>query len=57
MRIRHSESERAWRKRLAQKIRRFKRIRGRWPVKGTVPALKKAIKQAVAQGMKVPTEH
>lgn len=49
--------EQAWRKRLADKIRRFKKAKGRWPVTGTVPALKRAIAQAIRQGMKVPWEH
>jgi hypothetical protein len=52
-----STLEQAWRDRLAVKIRRFKKAKGRWPVSGTVPALKRAIAQAIAQGMKVPWEH
>lgn len=57
MRRKRSKLELKWRKRLALKIRRFRKAKGRWPVVGTVPALKRAIAQAIARGMKVPYEH
>jgi hypothetical protein len=51
------ELERAWRDRLARNLRAFRRIKGRWPYKGCVPAVKRAIEQAVAAGCVPPVEH
>lgn len=47
----------AWRKRLAMMLRRFKRLRGRWPDKDTISAAKRGIERAIAVRLKVPVEH
>jgi hypothetical protein len=52
-----SEIEKAWRDRLAHNLRNFRRIKGRWPYKGCVPAVKRSIEVAVSMGCKPPYQH
>lgn len=46
-----------WRKRLARNLRRFKRIKGRWPDLQIIEASKNAIDQAAYEGVLPPYEH
>jgi len=51
------EIEKAWRDRLAHNLKTFRRIRGRWPYKGCVPAVKRSIADCVRMGVKPPYQH
>jgi len=46
-----------WRDRLALQLRRFRRIRGRWPVASVIRSAKRGIADAERQGLKPITEH
>lgn len=56
MRLEANRSE-AWRKRLAHMLRRFRRLRGRWPDAGIVAAAKRGIEGATCTGLNPPVEH
>lgn len=49
--------ERLWHKRLAEKLRAFRAVRGYWPDRQIIEAAKSGIRQAVRAGLKPPTEH
>jgi hypothetical protein len=51
------EIEKAWRDRLAHNLKTFRRIRGRWPYKECVPAVKRSIADAVRLGVRPPYQH
>jgi hypothetical protein len=52
-----SSIEKEWRDRLARNLRTFRRIKGRWPAKGIVPAVKESIALAAASGIRPPYQH
>lgn len=52
-----SSIAKAWRKRLAVMLRRFRRIRGYWPDRQVVAAAKHGMVQAVSLGIWPPVEH
>lgn len=47
----------AWRKRAARNLRRFRKVRGYWPHRSIVNAMKLGIEQCIQQGIKPPVEH
>lgn len=47
----------AWRKRLAWRLRSFRKVMGRWPDRQIVAAAKSGIDQAVEQRMMPPWIH
>jgi hypothetical protein len=47
----------AWRKRLANSLRKFRKVRGYWPDRSIVSAMKRGIEQCIDQGIKTPVEH
>jgi hypothetical protein len=52
-----SDLRKAWRKRLAVTLRRFRRLRGRWPHPSVIVAAKIGIEQVVSRGIVPPVEH
>lgn len=54
---RPSDLRKAWRKRLAVVVRRFRKIRRRNPHPSIIAAAKRGIGQAIRQGIVPPVEH
>jgi hypothetical protein len=52
-----SPIETEWRNRLARNLRTFRRIKGRWPASGIVPAVKRSIALAAVAGIRPPYQH
>jgi hypothetical protein len=52
-----SECLKLWRKRLADTLRAFRKVKGRWPTNYAVEASKRGIAQAVELGQVPETRH
>lgn len=49
--------ERAWRDRLAHNLKNFRRVKGRWPDKQILSAVKYSIAEAASLGCRPPYQH
>lgn len=52
-----SDLEKAWRRRLAQKLRIFRKVRGHFPSRDIVQAMKRGVSRAVEMNLRLPIEH